>query len=320
MKALIIGDIHVNVKNLQRSKELLDHLNSIIEEKTPSMVIQMGDVFHNHNILHLESLKLYTDFLKKIPKHVKVMQLVGNHDMQNSVTLFPKTHAYVSFNFSNVEIVDTPRVIDNILYMPYVPVGQFHQELNKITDPYKMIFCHQEFIGAEFMKGLLSTTGDALPTCPTISGHVHGQNKLEDVWYCGTPIQHDHGDDEDKAVWMVDLNTSYEVLEKIEIPMPKYKTVKFQIIPGRAIELPSNPNNDVIRFEIEGSKSDMFAFKQSTDYKNLAKTGKIKTVINSCDESPTRKKDYKSFEQLLKEYCQNEHLEHIYSEIVVGKL
>jgi|WetSurMetagenome_2_1015567.scaffolds.fasta_scaffold83629_2 DNA repair exonuclease SbcCD nuclease subunit len=307
--ALIIGDIHLNVKNLQRSKDLLNHLLTIIRVKKPDIVIQFGDVFHNHNILHLESLQIYTNFLSSVDTHF--FQLVGNHDMINSVTLFPENHAHVAFNFDNVTVVDKPQVFNNILFLPYIPTGQFEAVCKNYPWPYEMIICHQEFKGAEFFKGVISENGDAIPNVPTISGHIHTEAHLGNVWYPGTPIQHDHGDCIDKAVWLVDLKPNYEILERIEIPLPKYRTIKIELGKDsvKAIDSP-----DFIRYEIVGDKADMFAFKQSQEYKKLEKAGKVKISLTANTASV--KFDYKTFNQLLKEYSDNEKLEHIYGEII----
>jgi DNA repair exonuclease SbcCD nuclease subunit len=303
---LIIGDIHLNKKLITRSAALLDALLAVIEKYKPDRIIQLGDVFHNHSVVHVEFLRLYYEFLTSIEQ--PFIQLVGNHDMANSVTLFPENHALVPFkSIKNVIVVDKPVVLQSELFMPYVPNGRFLENIPGNIADYSRIYCHQEFKGA-----VMADVGDELPTIETISGHIHNACQLGKCWYVGTPIQHDFGDDENKAVYIVQQDGTRLLKNKIAISMPKYRTIPIDV---GSQDIPAiETTDDFLRYEIKGTAEDLYAFKKTPSFKLLEANGKIKSVVVHIDKPQCT--TLKTFEQILKNACEEEGVLSVYNQVI----
>lgn len=312
---LLIGDIHLNKKNPARSQALLANLRAVIGQHRPDRVIQLGDVFHNHGIVHVEFLRMYYEFLTSLAP-TPYIQLVGNHDMANSVTLFPKNHALVPFNaIDHIVVVDKPYVQPHELFLPYIPTGQFWSTISQIEGgfPTPLIYCHQEFKGS-----VQPEAGDQLPLhgLSVISGHIHNSVQLSaNCWYPGTPIQHDFGDDDNKAVYLLTQDENMRVVHKQAITlddMPRFRTIRLNT--SGTMPIFDTASKDLIRYEITGSKEDLYVFKKSQYYKDLECQGCIKTVTITGPDKP--QVQAKSFSQLLVEACKAEGVEHVYNQVI----
>ena len=55
-------------------------------------IIILGDVLHNHETLHTESLNLAVLFFKCCKKYAKTFCLVGNHDYTNNSSFLKQNH------------------------------------------------------------------------------------------------------------------------------------------------------------------------------------------------------------------------------------
>ena len=101
--------------------------------------------------------------------------------------------------WDNVCVVDKPIITKigevNIAMCPYVPNGRFVEALSTtIGNDWRncrMIFAHQEFKGCK-MGHIISTEGDEWSDeyPPIISGHIHDYQKINNIFYPGSAIQH----------------------------------------------------------------------------------------------------------------------------------
>ena len=109
-----------------------------------------------------------------------------------------------------------------MIFVPFVTIGFLDQALQKVPNPYSadVIFCHQQCYGCQ-INGRANTDGDKwFPNYPLlICGHIHTFHKVQDnLIYVGTPMQHDHGDDDNKALGLFSFRKvqNSQISEKLQ--------------------------------------------------------------------------------------------------------
>jgi DNA repair exonuclease SbcCD nuclease subunit len=273
MKILVLGDPHVNRKNLPIYSAVFEEIYELISEHKPNLFISLGDSLDFHERIELKSLCAINEFYIRISKMCKVVILIGNHDRENNRDFMSDIHPFTALiGQPNITIVHKTiyEEIDGnkFIYVPYVPNGKFHdalasidyypitfiskdskdEKVSKVTP--HIIFAHQEFKGAKLAENIVSTKGDPWSTnLPfVISGHLHDYSQLNNIMYIGTPFQHDYDENPDKALALIDIDVSKNIFTIKRIPL-KTITKKITInltpetLPNFASMLP--PNNAV---------------------------------------------------------------------------
>ena len=333
---LVVGDIHIKQKNLQRSELILSEIGKAILETKPGLgTIILGDVFDNHGTVHLSCQRLYTEFIEHYSKPC-LIHVLGNHEMVNSVELLPQDHALVPFKhhlLASGQMGELPcyipitqprklyfRQIDTFLgFIPFIPPKtDFSLSLASMGD-LPLVFCHQEFEGAVFnAKAEKSQIGDEVPDRYIISGHIHHNQTLGKVWYPGTPAQNNFGENADKHIYLIEVHPTqqppYTVVETITLDIPKFITHRITIEQARN-DFTFVENDDSKRFIIEGTRSELLAFKSTEQFQTLCNQGKVKFVVKEEAKPEKDKKETKSFQELLKEYAAKENLTDVYSTV-----
>lgn len=257
MKILCIGDPHFKANNLDIMKRITSEILTIIDEKKPDLVVNVGDTLDTHERLYLRALTDATYFLIEISKRCPLILLIGNHDRENNSDYLSPIHGFVGLkDLPNITVVDTT-IWDkerNFLYVPYVAPGRFNEALSKVgyvpgEEPApSLIFAHQEFRGCSL--GIkFSTDGDYWSTeYPTVfSGHIHEYHIVQsNLIYVGTPLQQNYGESPDKALMFVTLEDDY-LNVKSEHPVNKVPRPKFEI---ERIRLTSAPIRTVVHINI----------------------------------------------------------------------
>lgn len=319
-KALIIGDIHLSRKRIHRSKMLLDKILEQLSCK-PEYLILLGDVFDEHESVDNDCLSIYSDFIQKASRIAQCVHLLGNHEMNDSKTLLPEHHSLKPWvkTKDSLDIVEKPlfKNIDGtrVGFFPYAPPGQFS---SMVTEEIDLAFAHQEFKGCMMAKNsIASEHGDPLPGCQVISGHIHGYQKIGNIWYPGTPCQQNFGESLEKRIFLIEIaNGGYTVLESIDLGMPKYRTIKTTIPECGLIE---RNEADTYRFEIEASPSQIFGFKKSETYRKLAGNVKFKFSNPKKVETILPVAENASFEQRFLEIAKTNNCVEAY-ENIFGRL
>jgi DNA repair exonuclease SbcCD nuclease subunit len=232
-KTLLVGDPHIKINSLQEGELFLLQLLGLIREEEPKQVILLGDQFDSFAVIRSEVLALWSDFLLNAGHYTKVVLLVGNHDMAGETG---GTHAMEAFkSYPNVTVVDNLTEINGIYYMSFVRSVDEFSAIAKAVPEGSVLFCHQSFNGVQFVNGFFDPHG--VPTesiqhlSAVISGHIHTEQKIDKIWYPGTPYQHTFADaGEDKGVYAIDLATDgYTVMKKHKFKMPIFVNVEGSI-------------------------------------------------------------------------------------------
>lgn len=235
MSILCIGDLHIQKRNLHLFSQFQDKLFTFIESNKSRIktIVILGDVLHTMNIINTHCLNAAIQFFKRLDlMDIKIMILVGNHDYIGPNEFLTKNHwmnAISEFHPQNITIIDSVVVYEGNVYMPYVPIGRFAEALSTLdVSNTKFIFCHQEFLGARYEFGnVTSEHGDTWDTNIIISGHIHKRQWVKkNIYYTGTPYQTRFNEEPDKTVAMI--KEDGEITE-VSLELPKmivlHKTV-----------------------------------------------------------------------------------------------
>jgi DNA repair exonuclease SbcCD nuclease subunit len=269
--------------------------------------------------------------------------------MPDSVTLLPDIHALVPFMHHRDTLYtgyydETPaytpitkpkvEVIKGISFgfIPYIPPKTvFNLSLAKIANDSlntpKIVFCHQEFLGCKLNGNKPSDKGDFLPgsipetenlKVDIISGHIHGNQRIGNIWYPGTPVQQDFGEDHNKGVYLIEVEEdkpSYTILEKIEIKeVPKLITHPLSV--EEAVSFQVKEDGNIHRIAIYGTKAEIASFRATEKFEEILTMGKVKLVpIKDDAVEKTEARSGRDFGSIFLSYLQKEDLGELYADI-----
>lgn len=188
MKILTIGDAHATPTELGDCSKLVDYVIKTAKETNPDYILFLGDQYNYHNIVHISVVDFWTNSFKKIKDAgFNVMALLGNHELSNPKD--QKAPHALAVHKKDITIVDEPKVINNVLFLPYfVNNSDFIEVCNK--NPTHTVVCHQTFNGAKYDNGMYAPDGvepDSVPQRVILSGHIHTPQDFGKVLYIGAP-------------------------------------------------------------------------------------------------------------------------------------
>jgi hypothetical protein len=291
----LIGDPHFMVDNALIMKQFIQCVIDWIEANNFDAVICLGDVCHQHERIHMTPFLMALDFFQEVRKRVKFYVIIGNHDRKNNLDYLTTDHPFVACKeWSNVVIVDQGHVAEikgyKLAMVPYVPRGRFREAYVQILaeagvsdTEIDAVFAHQEFRGCKM--GLLnSTEGDVWTKDdpPCYSGHIHLRHRLPNanVWYVGTPLQHDHSEIEDKGLNILEISgehgsAKFKIAFK-ELPLPKKITIRIEAHEFGSVKIPEGQ----VKLIVIGEPCEIQAIKRSERYRRLKKKCRIHFLPN----------------------------------------
>jgi DNA repair exonuclease SbcCD nuclease subunit len=315
MKILFIGDPHIKTDNHIDVDILLSELEKICQSITFDLIIVGGDIMHYHERIFTQALNKTLHFIKTLSKYAHIDILVGNHDMINNQQFLTSNHWLNVFSEKNISVIDKPikKQIDKFIFMlcPYVFPGRFIEALETVDKNWQecnVIFAHQEFKGCK-MGSIISVEGDEWKKeyPQIISGHIHDNQIINNIYYPGTPLQHSFGDSEKRIVCYIDENNK---IINLDLNVPKKKIVKATLSTLPEIKETS------MKIKLSATQEEFKLFKQSDQYKEYIDKGvkiqleKTKSEIHS---------DQKTFQTILDDLILkdgNSLLKKIYKSII----
>ena len=313
MRMLVVGDIHIKNKHHSRSIDLVNDIISNTERERPDCVMLLGDVLDGADIIHSNCLLQLSKLLLGISQICPVYVIMGNHDASTPHIEMPENHALQCFKAladRNINIIDLPTVLNpqsdkKIVIMPYLPPGSFMKHMPQ--ENVGLVFCHQEFEGCTFDGGNRSEHGDPIPDgFNIISGHIHAEQRLKNLWYPGTPTQTRFGESDSKGYFLISINEStcdYEIVKKLTPVVSKFVSTAYRI--GQSVDSLNIDQNNVNRAVISATPSEILSFKKSKEYESVIEAFKGNVKFNVLkDESiqltqDTSKVQRKSFIETL---------------------
>lgn len=228
IKALVVGDPHLQVQKIEDGRKFIERLYPLAVEH--EMLILLGDLFHTFAVVRSEVLALWNEFFKHVEKRMHVVALVGNHDYAGQSG---GSHALEVFK-GRIEVVDSklPSCFAGIYFLPFFRDNKEFESACLSLPNDAMLVCHQSFTGATFDNGYYDPHG-ADPSCvkhlgSVISGHIHTQQRIGNIWYPGTPFQHTFAEaGQEKRVFTIHLSqTGYTLNKEHNLGMPRFEIVQ----------------------------------------------------------------------------------------------
>lgn len=278
MKVLAIGDPHFKTSNIKEVEMFLERIESLCIQETPDLIVILGDLLHEHERIHTTPLNKAYQFVKNMSKICFTYVIVGNHDLINNQQFLTTNHWMNAMkDWPNVKVVDDVVQHENrFILCPYVPPSRFIEAISKIDNwqNYQAIFCHQEFYGCK-MGAIISSDGDKWNKSypDVISGHIHSNQTIDNVYYPGSSMQHAFGESEKNIIPVLswkDTKSTYD-LKEIDLNLPRKKIVYKDVDDLDNLEI--KPSIDKVKISLHGSYEQFKVFKKSSKYKDLISKG-----------------------------------------------
>lgn len=218
---LLVGDVHAKKSNLEETSKLLkwvgDTASRLSQEKGEDVTILfLGDQFNDFGIARVEVIDLWSQFVESSAS--RMIFLVGNHDYNADCS----ATAMSAISSKKAIVINSPQELDPLFWLdggvktvalPFMKNNEeFVDAVNLLTsksDIPMVVFCHQEFNGAQFENGFYAPHGvdHSLiknKNIQIISGHIHKQQSFANIWYPGTPRHLTRSDaGEVKGIWLL---------------------------------------------------------------------------------------------------------------------
>jgi len=281
VSALIIGDPHFKVSNIRETDSMVDAIIKVAHEKTPDIIVVLGDILDRHETIHVSPLTRSISFLSQLMEIAPTYVLIGNHDLKNNRQFLSPEHPFVALKYwgNRITIVDTTLLLSikghTFTFVPYVPPGTFINALNKCPgwEQSTCIFAHQEFKGAQ-MGAIISVDGDNwdLINPYVITGHIHDyQEPQVNILYVGTPIQHAFGDRHDKTISFISFQSPSERLhERIDLRLPRKHIIR---ISCSEVSTYVPQDNCELKIIIKGTSGEIKAIMKHINISSWKKSG-----------------------------------------------
>ena len=248
-KIFLIGDTHIGLgypnsvdKWFKVHKEYFsDFLLPLLkrEVKEGDIIVHLGDLFDNRNVIPINLLNYGMDMVEEISKIAPFHIIIGNHDLWSKSA--SEINSVRPFRFMpNVTIYDKTSVLQynglNILMMPYIEKRL--EQINLINENKNCdyLFCHSDLNGCKMHLTSVAHKNadkidivDFVPFKKVRSGHIHLVQTNNNFTFVGSIFQMDRNDTGDqKGIFVIDTNTGEEEFfpNKISPVFKKFRVVK----------------------------------------------------------------------------------------------
>jgi len=244
MKVAILGDSHFLVRNGSKSfnsyfeKFYENTFFPYLNNNNIKTVIQMGDLFDNRKVTHLQGLseckRYFFDKLKEYD--IELITLVGNHDSHYKDTITINSQKLLLGEYSNIIIIEEPINFElvfgiDICILPWICQENYDKSMQVMQES-KSDFCfgHLELSDFAMHKGLVSEEGMSPELFQkfefVFTGHYHHRSNRGNIYYLGTPYEltwHDNSDP--KGFHIFDFGT--RELEFIQNPYRMFNKIYY---------------------------------------------------------------------------------------------
>lgn len=309
IRIMRLGDPHVMPSNVDESDSLLSFVaQKAIEHKVDRIEIE-GDLFHTHNIVRLEVLEFWNEWLAHLSDICEVVVLVGNHDMSGSYdNTFSALTVFQWMKKKNLKIIEYAQLIGNIGYMPYIhDNAKFVEIANGLAESgATVLVSHVTYEGSQYESGMYCPDGINPGLIDSrikylFTGHIHTEQEFERVRCVGTARWLTNADaNRRKGIWIYDHADDGTVTDCSHIDT---SSVCIPIISVEYNEGDSAPPT------LSTFAKNLVLLRGSSEWVNKAKLelkGKcsISTKITDTKKSRTRKSGKSLFEYMT-QHCQS---------------
>jgi DNA repair exonuclease SbcCD nuclease subunit len=332
MKVIAIGDPHFQTDNITEVNLFIQRIEELCIKEEPKLIIVLGDVLHTHERLHTSALNKAYEFIDKMRKIAPTFVLVGNHDYIQNMQFLTTNHWMNGMKeWNDVTIVDKVvyKEIEGIhlVFCPYVPPGRFKEALDTCDMKFEdvdCIFAHQEFFSCK-MGAINSVDGDKWEEnypC-VVSGHIHSKQSIgNNIYYCGSAMQHAFGESEENIIPILEWNRHGEkyILREENLGLPRKKIIYTDI--EKIEDVKEIKTNDKVKMSITGNYDEFKAFKKTKKYKDLVQSG-VKVVFKTKKTENSIQTTETDFHKILHSLVlgeQNTTLYRLFEQVVNNKI
>ena len=245
-KIYMIGDTHIGLGYPNKAEKWFkihqeyfnDFLIPMLEEnvKEGDIIIHLGDLFDNRDIIPINLLNFAMDQVEKISKIAPLHIIIGNHDCWSRSS--DEINTVRPFKYiPNVNVYDKVSTIDykghKLLLMPYIEKKKEQIKYINQNKDCDYLFCHSDLNGAKMHltsvahKNLNKIDVDEFkPFKGVYSGHIHLVQKSKNFVFVGSNFQMDRNDYGDqKGIFVLDVETGEENFIENKVS-PVFKKVR----------------------------------------------------------------------------------------------
>jgi len=230
-KIFLIGDTHIGLGypnttekwhrvHIEYFKEFLIPLLKR-EVKDGDIIVHLGDLFDNRNIIPINLLNYGMDIVEEISKIAPLHIIIGNHDLYSKST--SEINSVRPFKYiPNVKIYDSPKVLEynnlKILMLPYIDKRIEQIEILEKNKDCDYLFCHSDLNGCKMhLNSAAHRNSDKIDIDnfksfrKVRSGHIHLVQSNNNFTFVGSIFQMDRNDIGDqKGIFIIDTDNEEE--------------------------------------------------------------------------------------------------------------
>ncbi len=199
----------------------------LLENKIDT-VVQVGDLFDRRKFINFNSLYLSRKYFfnKCRDNNIKLLTLLGNHDVAYKNTLEVNSSSLLLNEYTNIRVVDEFETIDFdgtlVDFVPWLCDDNFESSFEKMKNSGADIcFGHFEIDGFEMDRGNVHHGGlDRKKLSKydiVLSGHFHHKSSADNITYVGTPYEMTWSDYNDPKGFHI-FDTHLRTLEFVQNP------------------------------------------------------------------------------------------------------
>jgi len=262
----------------------------------------LGDINDLKDIAHTRAFVYFIKNVIEVYTDIHFYILHGNHDSSSFIS---RESSIDLFSGTNVTIISSPQVINNIAWVPHSKsILDDINSLIKDSKDIKILFSHFGLNEGTLSSGISIKTNISAKHLKNfkvvVLGHYHKPQSINNVHYVGSPIQLRKDEaGEEKRFLVLDLDT-YELESKPLNNFRKYKQIaiksKDELDDKIEEALKLKENRDYVSLSIEYKA-------ESTEINNIRESAE--NIVVNFDTSPeTKMLDIKSSmtmkEQMIK--------------------
>jgi calcineurin-like phosphoesterase family protein len=250
-KIFLIGDSHIGLGYPNKADKWLKIHQEYFSEflipllksrvKKGDIIIHLGDLFDNRNVIPINLLNYGLDIVVEISKIAPLHIIIGNHDCWSKSS--DEINTLRPFKYiPNVKIYDKTSKLEyngnKLLLMPYIDKRKDQIDLISNNRDCDYLFCHSDLNGARMH---LTSVGHRNPDKIDVdefrefkgvySGHIHIVDRHKNFTFVGSNFQMDRNDYGDqKGIFIIDTNTGEEefIPNKVSPVFRKFRVVDEQ--------------------------------------------------------------------------------------------
>lgn len=223
MRIAVISDVH-----LDQYRNTKGHLTDIyetfcfcaesaIQHKANALVVA-GDFLNKRQSIDAETLHYTLRCVRATMPFEQVYFLGGNHeyftDEYNVLRCIPNIGGRVQV------VYNKPLVAGKVTLLPWLPGDRLSQEI--AADKSTFLISHFPMVGLKYnQSGVSSDKGIAFEQVEkyqhVILGDFHHQQHQHNVWYTGSPLQHDFGETGNTTGFLI-LDTKLGLINDFQVP------------------------------------------------------------------------------------------------------